>query len=823
MLLIFSIVVLGLTLSYHRAPSWAWFAAMGATLLALTLMGPITPWTLSIAWAIFVVVGFLFGIAPLRAALFSTHVRRAFRAVLPPMSQTERDALEAGTVWWDADLFSGAPKWKKLIDFPATKLTAEENAFIDGPVEALCRMLDDRKVNSELNDLSPEIWKYIRDNRFFGMIIPKQYGGLGFSALAHSQVVMKISSRSVAAAVTVMVPNSLGPAELLLHYGTPEQKDHYLPRLARGDEIPCFGLTAPDAGSDASSIPDRGVVCRAEYQGRKDVLGIRVTWEKRYITLGPVATVLGLAFRLYDPEHFLSDNVDRGITLALIPTNHPGVVIGRRHYPLGIGFQNGPNSGKDVFIPMDWVIGGLPQVGCGWRMLMDCLAAGRSISLPALSVGAAKFSAATMGSYARIRKQFKTPIGHFEGVEEALARIAGYTYMMDAARSLTASALDNGESPSVISAILKYNLTERMRRIVNDAMDIQGGAGICLGPHNVLGKLYQAIPISITVEGANILTRTLIVYGQGAIRCHPYVLKEMESATDTDQERGLRNFDRAFWGHVGFTVSNTVRSLVLGFTGARFVMAPGSDITRRHIQQVTRLSSMFALVSDAAMLTLGGSLKRREKISGRLADVLSQLYLASATIKRFEDQGRKAEDVDLLNWAMADTLFIAQEALIGILQNLPNRAVARTLKWIIFPFGRIHNAPSDQLGHAVARLILAPSEARNRLVHGVFLPMALEEPVGRLNTALTMADEADKLEKRLLIARKEGTLTAVDFLGQVAEALEFQLIDQNQADFLRRFYAIRQEIIKVDDFASDEFRHERKEELHGQQKRRVNG
>lgn len=823
MLLIFSVAILGLFLSYHRAPLWVWFAAIGGVLLGWTLFGPLAPLPISVAWAMFVVVACLFGFRPLRAALFSNHVRRAFRAVLPPMSQTERDALEAGTVWWDADLFSGAPKWKKLIDFPSAQLTAEEQAFLDGPVETLCRMIDDWKLSTELNDLTPEIWQFIRDNRFFGMIIPRQYGGLGFSALAHSHVVMKISSRSVAAAVTVMVPNSLGPAELLLHYGTPQQKDHYLPRLAKGDEIPCFGLTSPEAGSDASSIPDRGVVCRAEYQGRKDVLGIRLTWEKRYITLGPVATVLGLAFRLYDPEHLLSDNSDRGITLALIPTNHPGVNIGRRHYPLGIAFQNGPNSGKDVFIPMDWVIGGLPQVGCGWRMLMECLAAGRSISLPALSVGAAKFSAATMGSYARVRKQFKTPIGYFEGIEEPLARIAGYTYMMDAARSLTASALDRGESPSVISAILKYNLTERMRRIVNDAMDIQGGAGICLGPHNVLGKLYQAIPISITVEGANILTRSLIVYGQGAIRCHPFILKEMEAAGDADHERGLRNFDRAFWGHVGFTASNMVRSVVLGLTGARFVWAPTNAVTRRHIQQVTRLSSMFALVSDAAMLTMGGSLKRREKISGRLADVLSQLYLASATIKRFEDQGRKAEDIDLLNWAMADTLYMAQEALLGIIQNLPNRAVARVLKAIVFPFGRIHNPPSDQLGHAVAASILAPSEARNRLVNGIFLPTALEDPVGRLNTALAMADEADKLEKRLALARKEGTLSAVDFLPQVAEALDIRLIDPDQADFLRRFHAIRQEIIKVDDFASDEFRHERKEDLNGPQKRRVNG
>ncbi|MGH8711919.1 MAG: acyl-CoA dehydrogenase, partial [Burkholderiales bacterium] len=470
--------------------------------------------------------------------------------VLPQVSQTEREALDAGTVWWDGDLFSGKPDWRKLLAVPKPQLTPEEQAFLDGPVEQLCAMLDEWRITHELYDLPPEVWQFIKDQGFLGMIIPKQYGGKGFSALAHSAVVTKLASRSGTATVSVMVPNSLGPAELLLHYGTEEQKSHYLPRLARGQEIPCFALTGPEAGSDAGSIPDYGVVCRGEFQGGQDVLGMRVTWEKRYITLGPVATLLGLAFKLYDPDRLLGGNEEVGITLALIPTNTPGVNIGRRHFPLNAAFQNGPNSGKDVFIPMDWVIGGVERVGHGWRMLMNCLAAGRSISLPASSTGMAKLAARATGAYSRVRVQFKTPIGKFEGVEEALARIGGNTYMMDAARVMTAGAVDLGEKPSVISAIVKYHLTERGRQVINDAMDVHGGKGICMGPGNYLARAYQQIPVGITVEGANILTRSMIIFGQGAIRCHPYVLQEIAAANNAETEKALREFDAALFGHI---------------------------------------------------------------------------------------------------------------------------------------------------------------------------------------------------------------------------------------------------------------------------------
>ena len=536
-----------------------------------------------------------------RRALLSDRVLALFRRVLPSMSQTERDALEAGTVWWDGELFSGRPDWNRLLKFPVPHLSSEEQAFLDGPAEELCRMLDDWHITEERHDLPPEVWQFIKDNGFFGMIIPKQYGGLEFSALAHSSVVMKLSTRSITAAVTVMVPNSLGPGELLLHYGTDQQKDHYLPRLARGEEIPCFALTGPEAGSDASSMPDRGVVCRDTFNGR-EVLGIRLNWEKRYITLGPVATILGLAFKLSDPDHLLGDEEEIGITLALIPTDTKGVWIGNRHAPLSQAFQNGPNRGKDVFIPMEWVIGGVEQVGNGWRMLMESLAAGRSISLPALSTGGGKLASRATGAYARIRKQFKTPIGRFEGVEEALSRIAGYTYQMDAVRTMTAGAVDLGEKPSVISAIAKYNLTSLMRQVVTDAMDVQGGSGICMGPANLIGRVYQAIPISITVEGANILTRSLITFGQGAIRCHPHVFSEMQAVADPDRQQGSINFDRAFIAHAGFTISNAVRSMWLGLTGARLVLKFGDAVTRRYYQRLTRMSAAFALVTDVCML-----------------------------------------------------------------------------------------------------------------------------------------------------------------------------------------------------------------------------
>jgi acyl-CoA dehydrogenase len=790
-------------LAYFRAPLVLWTLVAAGGIGLWTAIAPGIATTL--AWLVFALLAIPLNFKPLRRRLVSAPLLAQFRRIMPAMSDTEREALDAGTVWWEAELFGGQPDWRKLTGIPAPALSADEQAFLDGPVEELCRLLNDWDITHRRDDLPPEAWQFIKDKGFFGMIIPKKYGGVEFSAQAHSAVVTKVASRSITAAVTVMVPNSLGPAELLIRYGTDAQRNYYLPRLARGQEVPCFALTSPDAGSDAAAMPDRGFVCRGEWQGKKDVLGIRVTWSKRYITLGPVATILGLAFRLFDPEKLLSGDSDVGITLALIPTSHPGVNIGARHNPLNIPFQNGPNWGENVFIPMEFVIGGAERCGQGWRMLMDCLAAGRSISLPALSTGAGKLASRATGAYARIRKQFKLPLGKFEGVEEALARIGGYTYMMDAARTLTARALDLGEQPAVASAIVKYQLTEHMRRVVNDAMDIQGGSGICLGPQNYLGRAYQAVPISITVEGANILTRTLIIYGQGAVRCHPYVRKEMEAVADGDHARALKTFDGALFGHIGFTISNALRALWMGVTGARLVGVPFTGPSRRYAQQLTRLSSAFAFISDVAMLALGGALKRKEKISGRFADALSYLYLASAVIKRFEDEGRPDADVPLLRFACEYGLHQAEKSLVVILKNFPNRFLEWLCGGLCFPAGRHFHPPSDRLGQAVAELLLSPSATRDRLTAGIHIPRGEHDAVGRLERALVAVIEAEPHERKLRVVIDGNPLLHGDLEAQLVAAQRQGVLTEDETNKVREAQRLRSDVIRVDHFAPGDY------------------
>lgn len=789
-------------LLYARAPLWTWGIFTVLTLAAFTHWS-ISVWAAGLLWLLFIPVVAVLLLTPLRRRLLSAPILKLFRAVLPSMSSTEREALEAGTVGWDGELFSGRPNWQTLLAYPAPRLTAEEQAFLDGPVEELCRMIDDWHITQELHDLPVPVWDYLKHNGFFGLIIPKRYGGLDYSALAHSAIVLKIASRGISAAVTAMVPNSLGPAKLLLHYGTEAQKDHYLPRLARGEDVPCFALTSPEAGSDAAAMTDCGVVCQGEFQGERNVLGVRLNWDKRYITLGPVATVLGLAFKLYDPDHLLGDKAELGITLALIPTDTPGVQIGNRHFPLSQAFQNGPNSGHDVFIPLDWIIGGIERAGQGWRMLMECLSDGRAISLPALSAGAGKLVCRATGAYARVRTQFHQPIGRFEGVEEALARIAGLTYQMDAARLLTTTALDQGEKPAVISAIVKYHLTERMRRVVNDAMDIHGGSGICLGPRNILGRVYQAVPISITVEGANILTRSLIIFGQGAMRCHPYVLKEMQAAADTDPQRAVREFDRALFGHIGFTLSNALRSLVLGLSDARLATAPLRGASHRYLQQASRMSAAFALAADFAMLIMGGTLKRRERLSARFADVLSNLYLLSATVKRFHEQGEPTDDTVLLHWACRDALFTMQQGLEEILRNFPNRIVAGMLRVLIFPLGQRYRKPDDRLDHAVAAVLLEPGATRDRLSVGIHLPSDTNEPLARLEDALLKVIAAEPIEQKLRKARLRVDTVPPNADKMLDQAVQAGIITLQEAAQLRSATAARMDALQVDDFPPD--------------------
>ncbi|MFZ2629761.1 MAG: acyl-CoA dehydrogenase [Rugosibacter sp.] len=750
----------------------------------------------------------------LRQLAITGPVFALFKKIQPAMSSTETDALEAGTVWWEGELFSGKPRWEKLLAYPQPQLTPMEQSFLDNECAELCRLTNDWEATQVHQDLSPAAWQFIKDKGFLGMIIPRQYGGLEFSAYAHSQIVQKLSSRSSAAAVSVMVPNSLGPAELLLRYGTAEQKNHYLPRLAKGQEVPAFALTNPHAGSDAAAIPDTGIVCMGEWQGQQ-VLGMRVTWEKRYITLGPVCTLLGLAFHLHDPDHLLGDIEDIGITCALVPSGHPGVHIGRRHWPLNAVFQNGPNWGQDVFMPLDWIIGGPAMAGHGWRMVMECLAAGRAISLPSTSTGIAKLAVRATGGYARVRSQFNLAIGKFEGVEEALARMGGNTYLMDAARRMTTGAVDLGEHPSVASAIVKYHVTERARGVVNDAMDVLGGKGICLGPNNFMARAYQQIPIAITVEGANILTRSLIIFGQGAIRCHPFVLAEMQATQHTDAKAGLRAFDGALAGHVAFAIGNALRALWLGLTGSHFVGVPASVApeTKRYYQQLTRFSAAFAFLSDVSMLVLGGGLKRREKLSARLGDILSQMYLASATLKRYQDEGCQAADAPLMHWAIRDAMFRAQQAFEGVLANFPNKPAAWLLARIIFPLGRPYVVPADELGHEVAKCLITPSATRDRLTDGMYLPQngaeASDDAVGLVELALAATLAAEPAEAKLRAAVKKvgagGTATnsVMNERERLHQAQQTGVLTAAETTLVAHRYDLRDKVIRVDDFAPD--------------------
>ncbi len=760
---------------------------------ALAAAGVWTPWML-LPLAIILLP---FNLPVMRRSLFSKPALHSFQKVMPPMSRTEKEAIDAGTTWWEGDLFRGKPDWQKLHNYPQPRLTEEEQAFIDGPVEEACRMANDFEITHEMADLPPELWAYLKQHRFFAMIIKKEYGGLEFSAYAQARVLQKLAGVSGILAITVGVPNSLGPGELLQHYGTDEQKDHYLPRLARGDEIPCFALTSPEAGSDAGAIPDIGVVCMGEWQGQQ-VLGMRLTWNKRYITLAPIATVLGLAFKLSDPDHLLGDTEELGITCALIPTQTPGVEIGQRHFPLNVPFQNGPTRGQDIFVPIDFIIGGPSMAGQGWRMLVECLSVGRGITLPSNSTGSVKSIALATGAYAHIRRQFKVSIGKMEGIEEPLARIAGNAYVMDAAATLITSGIMLGEKPAVLSAIVKYHCTHRGQRTIIDAMDIAGGKGIMLGENNFLARAYQGAPIAITVEGANILTRSMIIFGQGAIRCHPWVLEEMNAAAKND----VLAFDRALFSHIGHVGSNKVRSLWLGLTGGRTSAAPTRDATRRYYQHLNRLSANLALLSDVSMAVLGGSLKRRERISARLGDVLSQMYLASATLKRYDDEGRNEADLPLVHWGVQDALHQAEVAMDDLLRNFPNRMVAGALRCVIFAGGHHSPAPSDKLDHKLAKLLQLPSATRTRLGRGQYLAPSAHNPAGQLEQALQDVMAAEVIHDRLCQQQKKHlSFTRLDALAQ--RALKEGWIDQNEAQVLIRAEASRLKAINVDDFAPE--------------------
>jgi acyl-CoA dehydrogenase len=792
-------IVVGVAAAYLRISLRPWSIATAVVIVASGLLVGSHWLAIALPLIVFAAIALPLNLSDFRRTRISAPLLKIYRKITPELSPTEQIALEAGTVGFEGELFSGKPKWSELLSQPKPQLTVEEQAFLDGPVEELCKQINEWQITHELADLPSDMWDFLKANKFFGMIIPKQYGGLQFSALAHSTVLQKISSMSATVATTVAVPNSLGPAELLLHYGTDEQKNYYLPRLADGREIPCFALTGPYAGSDATSIPDYGIVCKGEWEGA-NVLGVRLTFDKRYITLAPVATIVGLAFRMQDPDGLLGDTEDLGITLALIPRETKGLEIGRRHFPLNVPFQNGPVRGKEIFVPLSQLIGGPEMAGQGWRMLVECLSVGRAISLPSMATGGTRVAVSATGAYARIRKQFGLAIGRFEGVEEALARIGGYSYATAALSRATAAAVDRGERPAVPSAIAKYHATEWAREVSRDAMDVHGGKGVILGPSNYLGRAWQGVPIMITVEGANIMTRSLMIFGQGAIRCHPYVLDEMQAATTSDYETSLRKFDRVLFQHVGFGFSNAARSFILGLTHGKIGRVPGDAYTKRFYRKLNRYSAALALVSDVSMFVLGGKLKFKEKISARLGDVLSHLYIASSMLKRYEDEGRPVADQPLLAWAFHDSVWRMQTALDGVIRNFPVRPVAWLLRALVLPLGRREVPPSDRLGRRVAAILTSPNEARDRLCKGTYLTPTANNPVGRMNALLPDVILAEPIERKFLKAVKTGAVVGLDFAAQIADAEAKGVIDGAERELLERVRTASFEFISVDDF-----------------------
>ncbi len=806
--LIFSLlcVVVMFSLAVRQAPLWAWTLGVAVLcVLAVTGLPLVAPAaSLSspglVAGALLALGLGALSIPDVRRRAVTKPAYSALREVIPSVSKTEREALEAGTVGWDAELFSGRPDWRKLRELAPPDLSAEERAFLDGPTEQLCKRLDDWSIRHTHKEIPADIWAFLGEHGFFGMLISKQHGGLGFSPQAQSLVIGKVSSRSPDAATLVMVPNSLGPGELIEKYGTQEQKDRYLARLAKGEEIPCFALTGPASGSDAAAMRDVGFVCKRQFEG-KETLGIALTWDKRYISLGPKATLLGLAFRLFDPDGLLGKGEDIGITLALVPTDHEGVEIGRRHLPCGAAFPNGPNWGRDVFIPLDWVIGGKEGAGQGWRMLMECLSAGRAISLPASSAAGAKAMLRVSSAYGQIRKQFGLPIAMMEGIEEPLARLVEQAYVLEAGRAVTASMVAGGEKPAVISALLKYQSTERLRDCVNDALDIHGGRGVCDGPTNYLQGAFQMVPVSITVEGANILTRTLITFAQGALRSHPYLYREIQALQDENEAAGLAAFEAAFNTHVAWSLSNMVGALLHNLSFGAFASAPAhAGKTRRHYRQLWRSSRSFALAADLSVALLGGGLKTRQRITGRLADALSEVYLLSCLLKRFEDDGEPAQDLDIVDYCAANCLYRFEQAMRGVVDNFPIRPAGWAMRVLLFPFGARRRPAPDRLGKAVVRLAIEPGAVRDRLTRDIFITDDPADPLGLLEHTLRKVVASQQADRKLERAVRKGVVRRTHTNDWIAEAEGKGILTAEEAKALQEVKALVDKVIAVDDF-----------------------
>lgn len=795
-------------LAMKRAPLWLW-AIAAAVATYLGVQSPLTsdPAALSLLTVITGLIALVCAALSIPAVRQGVLTRPAFnmiRSVLPRVSETEQQALDAGTIGFDAELFSGRPDWEKLRAVPAIQLTDEERVFLEGPTEELCAMLDDWQIRHHENEIPDRVWNFAKEKGFLGMLISKEHGGLGFSPQAQSLILGKIASRSPDAVTIVMVPNSLGPGELLEKYGTKDQQERYLDALAKGREVPCFSLTGPTSGSDAATMRDVGYVERGTFEGR-ETLGIRLSWEKRYITLGPKATIMGLAFYLFDPDDLLGKGKEPGITVAIIPTDHPGVNIGRRHLPSGAAFPNGPNWGTDVFIPVEWIIGGGERAGEGWRMLMECLSAGRAISLPSSGAAGTKSMLRMTSAYGRIRKQFGLPVAKMEGLEEPMARLAENAYVVEAARAATAAMVSQGEKPAVISALMKYQTTERLRDAVNDAMDLHGGRGICDGPANYLQSAYQMVPVGITVEGANILTRSLITFTQGALRAHPHLYDEIKAVQDDDRKAGFEAFDRAFMNHLGFAVSNVFGALFHNLTVGLFAKVPANATeTSRFYRQIGREAQNFALVADMTVGLLGGGLKVKQKLTGRLADALSELYLLSCTLKRFEDDGRRPEDLTIVTLAVENGLARFDQALRGAIDNFPIGAARVLMRWLVYPYGTHHRPAQDWLGHKVVRQLLAPGDFRDRLTRDIYVSRDASDPTGVLEVTFEKAVAAEEAERKLDRAIRAGTVRRYHGNDWFAEAVAEKVLTEAEAAQLRELEELTARVIAVDHFDPDE-------------------
>lgn len=802
-------VVAVFVLAMVRAPLFAWAGALALATFGIASGLPSGGFSLSAVslWAFIpaAIMGAL-SVPMIRRWLIVRPSFAMVRSILPTVSETEQAALQAGTIGWDAQLFSGNPDWSELRNVAPIELTAEEKAFLDGPTEELCSMIDDWELRHHTREVPDEIWDFVKHHGFLGMLISKEHGGLGFSAQAQSMILGKVSSRSPDVATVVMVPNSLGPGELIEKYGTPEQQQRYLEPLARGQEVPCFGLTGPTSGSDAASMRDIGVVSKGMHNG-EEVVGIRLNISKRYITLAPAATIVGLAFRLFDPESLLGNNEDIGITVALVPADHPGVEIGRRHLPSQGAWPNGPIQGEDVFIPLSFVIGGEKMIGQGWRMLMECLSAGRAISLPSSSTAGIKMMLRTTSAYARIRKQFGLSVGRMEGVEDRIARLVEQAYTVEAARAITSAMVSAGEKPAVISALMKYQTTERMRQAVADAMDVHAGKAVCDGPSNYLFGAYQMIPVGITVEGANILTRSLITFAQGALRSHPYLYAEVEAAQNPDKKQGFADFEKAFLGHISFAFSNVFGALFHNVTGGRFAPIPRAvGNTAGLYRQLSRGSRNFSLVADLCVALLGGGLKSKQKITGRMADALSELYMLSCILKRFEDDGRPNVDRDIVEMCARNALFRYEQALRDAMDNFPVTPARWLMKGLVFPFGMAYRPAADTLGKAAVRKVLEPGAVRDRLTRDIYVSHDVNDPTGLLEVALPKVIAAEEAEKKLERAVKKGIVARFHGNDWFTQAVDANVITAAEAEQLREVESLMQRVIAVDDFDPAELR-----------------